>query len=345
MQRLTKNDKRSNLKCNFGVILLLHLIFNTLIVFLLMAFSIELFLFLLRIKNARVRYFCRLLPIFKIPFDALIFFAYGESLFINLNPFSCEVYVSDLLLKFFPIHTEKHLIIPQYIAGQISSFYLTCFTVITLMIALLGISRKISQLLRSIKYLKEVIHSSYPCSREIQNKTLKEACEKRKVTILVSCRISTPFAAFLRHILIPEKLLEDLSSEEFDAIVAHEFQHLYWKDPIINVFCSFLGCLFWWIPTKWWLKRVMAEQETGSDTSVFQFGINHFALLEAIAKTIRRAKSFKEMSIASFLFSPRENDQLKRLQNLSSGKKGSHLTCSITCLGLCILTFFSLWMC
>src|ERR1700722_145167 len=133
--------------------MILHFILNSLFVFLILSLLIESFFYLFRIKNARVRYFCRFLPILKLPFDFSVFLFYGESVLINLNPFSCEIYVHELLTQLFGIKeissVQEHLVIPQYIAKQIPSFWLHSLTCVVIVITTVGILRKCIQFLSS----------------------------------------------------------------------------------------------------------------------------------------------------------------------------------------------------
>src|SRR5436189_2644348 len=109
--------------------MILHLILNSLFVFVLLASTIEFLLFVFQINNLRTRYLCRLLPILKIPFDLLVFTFFDESLWMNLNPFSCEIYVYELLSRFISLPmldavVQTHLIIPQYLAAQMPASWL-----------------------------------------------------------------------------------------------------------------------------------------------------------------------------------------------------------------------------
>lgn len=65
--------------------MILQVLLNSFLVFFILAFIVEACLFLFRIKNARVRYVCRLVPILKLPFDLLVFAVYGEGSVLTLS--------------------------------------------------------------------------------------------------------------------------------------------------------------------------------------------------------------------------------------------------------------------
>lgn len=338
-----------------GLILqmILHLILNSLIVFLALALFVELILYTLRVKNLRICYLCRSLPILKIPFDLLIFLFYGDSLFINLNPLSCEIYVQELIASFFPAYmpqaTTEHLIIPQYIASQISSLWLLALTIVVVLGATAGIIRKLFQFFHSRSYLKHVLQSSSPCSRRILNIPLQNTLQQLHAIVLISPDVEIPFAANSRYILFPQKLLNKLTQNEFEAVISHEIEHLRWRDPFLKLLCALICTICWWIPTNWWLKRFIADQEQASDAGVHLYGIDRCALASAVTKTLRNASNIPFDTTAICLFDSSQSTHLKRIErilNASGIASGNQYVPScILGLAICLVAFVSLWMC
>ena len=335
--------------------MILHLILNSLIVFICLALIIEFFLFSMRIKNSRIRYICRSLPFLKIPFDISIFLFYGDSLFINLNPLSCEIYVFDLISKLLPTQitqissTNEHLIIPQYIAMLIPSFWLDGLTIMVILIAAGGIIRKLCQLFASRKYLEKVLSSSIPFDGVIINKQLQQHIENSKAIILVSPDIEIPCAADTRYILLPQNKLSELSREELEAVIAHELQHLKWKDPLLNLLYSLVCSLCWWIPTGWWLKRLIAEQEQASDAGIHNYGIDNFALATAVTKILYKAKNIKFNTSAMCFLGSSKSTHVNRIKYILNAHAVSasnrYVLSSVLATILCSISFVSLWMC
>lgn len=333
--------------------MILHFIFNTFIVFIVLALAVELFLTVFRVKNSRVRYVCRSLPFLKIPFDMIIFLTYGESLLINLNPFSCEIYVYELISKLFSVpmvlSEGEHLIIPQYIAQQMPPFWLGCLTVAVVLTACAGIGRKMIQLFSSKQHVRHIVSLSEPWKGTITNNQLQEHLLKLNAAILVSQEIEIPFAASPRYILLPESMLEELSQDELESVIAHELQHLRWRDPILKFFCSLTCALCWWIPAGWWLKRLVADQEQASDAGINAYGIDNHALASAIAKILFKAKDVKFDTTAMCLLGSSKSihvDRLKHVLNeqeiLQNSRFAFHTIFAVV---LSLLAFMSLWMC
>lgn len=335
--------------------MILHLVLNSLLIFLSLAIIIELFLLIFKVHNSRIKYLCRSFPFIKIPFDLLIFVFYGDSLFINLNPFSCDVYVYQILHKLFPSYisvnstADEHLIIPQYFAAQLSHFWLNCLTVFTLTVAFAGIAYKIIQLAQSKKQIRHLLCSSVPSTKAISNAKLRNDLESLRTKIFVSADIEIPFATHPNYIVLPQTILKELSDEEFEAVIAHELQHLKWKDPLVKLIYSFICSLCWWIPTQWWLTRLIEDQEQASDASVEHYEMDRIALASAIAKVLKKVKQTPVNTTAACLLSSSKLTLASRLTHILNEHTFSlrnRYTVSyvFACL-MSFLAFISLWMC
>jgi len=334
--------------------MLFHLILNSFFVFCILALLIECTLRIFNIKNGRIRTFCRALPFLKIPCDLFVFGFYGDSLLANFNPFSCDIFLTNLASSLFSSHFQtelspgQHVIIPQYIAMFIPSHWLHFFLVITIIISIVMSLKKFFQFIASKLYLKNILRSSSPCTRPISNEQLRNNIQKLQALILTSTEITIPFAANKQFILFPENLVAELSQEEFEAIVAHELEHLLWKDPLLKVYCAGICALLWWIPTGWWLRRLEDEQERASDASIHRYGMDHLVLGAAIIKVIHRVKGLKyELPIACH-FASSKNNNLKRFKDILEAHPASQKYDRSRCIvgtAFCLLTFICFWMC
>jgi beta-lactamase regulating signal transducer with metallopeptidase domain len=144
--------------------------------------------------------------------------------------------------------------------------------------------------------------------------------------------------------------MEELSQDEFEAVVAHEFEHLRWKDPLLKIFCSSISTLCWWIPTIWWLKKLEIDQEEASDSGLGKYGIDSVFLASAIIKVLEKAKSLKmtyDLAPTCSLHSSKSN--IKRFEALLNSDHKAQSPFfrwaeAIGCL-LCSLAFICFWMC
>ncbi len=330
--------------------MLLHFIINSLLVFLGLNLAIGLFLRLFKVSG-RLAAFLRLLPFAKLPFDFLVFSCLGGSLFINLNPFSCEIYVCDLLAKtFFPsllAAPNSHLILPQYVAQLIPPLYLALFAILAASLALIGAGLKVARLIASRIYLRKLVRLASPCSRPILNDKLRESIEKRSIQLLVSSQTPLPFALGKEMIVLPEKLMEpgSLTQEEFESVIAHEQAHLKWRDPLFKQLLSFLSSLCWWLPMKKALIELIDEQERAADGAVLDFGIERKTLASAITTIAEKTRQESFQIPAICLFQGSHTPSMRRVQELLSLKKPPHIALTLLATLTCLFAFMSLWMC
>lgn len=314
-----------------------HIFFNTVMIFFLLSLFIEFILFACRIKNSRIKTFFRLLPLIKIPLDILLLKVFYMNSFFNLNPFSCEYYLLKKVKQLLPFE-----IFDSPAIGFIFLFAL-------FFISLFFISRKIVQLITCQKYLKHVFQSSTPYTKPFGNQQLDRDILKAKAKIMISPDTHSPFATLSSHIVIPQTLMDTLSQEEFEAVVAHELGHLHWKDPHIKLISQFIGSLFWWIPLQWWLKKLELDQEEACDQAVYQYGIDTLSLASAIVKTISIGKEKKRHQLIICPMALAKNVHINRLKNILDFKRtlsfNSRYVNSIIATASCMVIFFTWWIC
>jgi beta-lactamase regulating signal transducer with metallopeptidase domain len=91
-------------------------------------------------------------------------------------------------------------------------------------------------------------------------------------------------------LLLPEGLLERLSAEEMQAVLAHEFCHLRRRDNLTFALHMITQTLFWFYPLTWWLgRRLVIERERACDEMVLAAGHDAGAYGAGILKVCRLA--------------------------------------------------------
>ena len=86
-------------------------------------------------------------------------------------------------------------------------------------------------------------------------------------------------------ILIPAGMLSGLSPNQVEAIIAHEFAHIYRADFLFNLIQSLIEILFFFHPAVWWLsKEIRRERELCCDDLAVATLGDAFTYAEALTR-------------------------------------------------------------
>ena len=87
-------------------------------------------------------------------------------------------------------------------------------------------------------------------------------------------------------ILLPASLLTQLSSQQVEAIIAHELAHLHRHDYWINLLQSVVEVVLFYHPAIWWMSSVVrTEREKCCDDLAVQWCTNPVVYAQALAAT------------------------------------------------------------
>lgn len=147
--------------------------------------------------------------------------------------------------------------------------------------------------------------------------------------------------------MFPTQLLQNLSGEEVEAIIVHEMAHLRWKDCVVRLVCSWITALFWWIPTRWWQKRIEEAQELAADAAIHKAGISGVVLAGAILKTAQSIKRHKFLPAFSLVGD--KSPLTKRVGMILKGPRSLPIGFSVVQYGLLLsvlvsILFGTLWI-
>lgn len=98
-----------------------------------------------------------------------------------------------------------------------------------------------------------------------------ERSRTRNVEILTSDRLKVPTALGFTHpaVIIPERLLHELSPSELKQVMLHELAHLNRWDDWTNLALQLLKVVFCFHPAVWWIdRRIALEREMACDDAV-----------------------------------------------------------------------------
>ena len=81
------------------------------------------------------------------------------------------------------------------------------------------------------------------------------------------------YGVFRPLLLLPEGIIENLTPEQWKAVVAHELCHVRRRDNLIGLLQMFVETVFWFHPVTWWIgKRIFEERERTCDEEVLRLG-------------------------------------------------------------------------
>lgn len=311
-----------------------NLIINSFLAYFTIGILLKIFIFFFRVKNPRFLSILLCVPIFKLILDPFLYDFSRWTYFHDLNPlhaeansrlFSATICCPDFQQGFFPIFSAIGFsmkdgltftladIISYAFPQNILKGFILIFATITLFSATLFTIR----LINSILALFKLTANAYPCNRELKHPDLIKKIKDKKIQLILSNDISTPCAFSLRQnwICLPSHLIDNLTDQEFEAIIAHELTHLECHDGLLRLLCTFLASLFWWIPMKRRLNSIERAQELACDRQINTFHIKRSSLLSAIFKTLQAEKESSALPIFASSFA-KESYLKKRIRAL-----------------------------
>lgn len=331
---------------------LISILLSSIIAFASVAFIVEMSLILLqryaKFNNGRTRALLRCLPFVSLSID-LLFNAF--SIGYLFNPLNCQSCVQKLILfLFFPdlkSYLYSHEIsLLEHLGEATSHAIFTGISIIFIALTLFFVLRKVIEAVFVRKMLQSMLRDGIRCSRQIENTFLIKALQKNGVRIYVSHEIDIPMATHSNIIFIPKIVESHFSQEEFEAIVAHELEHILWKDPHVRFFSQLITAIFWWVPTYEFRKKLEFEQEVACDQSINRYRIQENSLASALVKITTHAKK-KTYEVFCY-FIKKKHILLQRLEALlniksKSSKYHEWMSFFVVILASLIILFCALW--
>jgi beta-lactamase regulating signal transducer with metallopeptidase domain len=62
-------------------------------------------------------------------------------------------------------------------------------------------------------------------------------------------------------LLLPKRLVAELTPAQLDTVIAHELAHLARRDDLVRLLETVVSCLFWWNPIVWFARRELHAAE------------------------------------------------------------------------------------
>ncbi len=275
---------------------ILNIFINSFLAFFTVALLVEGIIFLFRIRQGRWTASLRTLPLLKLVLDLFLYDFSRWSYAQGINPLTCEEGTRTLsILTGYPTSSIQFtapsnttFTLADLVAYSLPSMWLHTLALLIVCCSLFFLIKKCATYYRSFKFLHTLSQNSQPLSREVGSASLKAYLQKSKALVLAPSNFaSSPFVAGWMHpvVYISSSLSTTLSQQEYDSVLAHESEHIRYKDNLTRLILGFIQSLFWWIPTKWLQNRIEEGQEIGCDLHCKKYGIDPVDLASAISKS------------------------------------------------------------
>ena len=166
---------------------------------------------------------------------------------------------------------------------------------------------------------------------------------KKSVAILESTLVKMPMTiGYLKPvILLPIGLINHLSIEQTEAVLAHELAHIARKDYLFNILQSVMEVLFYFNPAVWLISaHIRRERENCCDDIAVRVCGSSLNYVKALVSVEEVSQRLPHLAMA---FSNNKNHLLMRVQRiLKQPQKKSRLGERLIA-ALCIMTTFTLF--
>jgi hypothetical protein len=159
-------------------------------------------------------------------------------------------------------------------------------------------------------------------------KTLADFSSGRSVTLATSERMSVPAAIgfFRPMIVIPVWALRELTSDELNIILLHEFAHLRRGDAWTNLLQKTVRALFVFHPAVWWIEnRLSLEREMACDDRVLAETSNPRGYAKCLIALLEKSVARRGLAMAQALVGRAREASLRLAQILDVARPNTGL--------------------
>ena len=149
---------------------------------------------------------------------------------------------------------------------------------------------------------------------------------KRKVQVWVSELVSSPVTiGFLKPIiLVPMAAINQLTTQQLEAVLLHELSHIKRFDYLINLLINAIQAILYFNPfVKAFIKITETEREKSCDEMVIQFQYNSLEYASALLELEKVNHSQRLLALSA---AGNKNDLLHRIENILNVPKKSMLS-------------------
>ncbi len=186
---------------------------------------------------------------------------------------------------------------------------------------LFGAALFLMRLLGSVSYIYYLkSRMNFPTDEywtEMMQKLSVKSGLKRTVDLVESAMVRTPMVVghLKPMILFPMGMINKLTPEEVEGILAHELAHVIRHDYVFNIIQSIVEALFYYHPAVWWLStQIRNERESACDDIAINLINSKMNYAKALVSIQEMA--YYPMNMALGFAGQRKNQFMMRMQRI-----------------------------
>jgi beta-lactamase regulating signal transducer with metallopeptidase domain len=273
----------------------------------------------LRKKSARLRYVVSNISLFMVLAMSVATFCYHY----DFNKEAKDIVFIETQATTQPITIQQYnsTTIQNPLSIEAFKDYFNHNLPLIVTIWVLGVAIFILKLLGSVSYIYYLkSRMNFPTDEywnDMKLRLAQRAGITKSIELVESALVRTPMV--IGHlkpmILFPLGVINKLSAQEVEAILAHELAHILRHDYIFNILQSVVEALFYFHPAVWWLSsQIRNERESACDEIAIDLINSKINFAKALV-TIQEM-AFYPMSPALAFSGQRKNQFVMRMQRI-----------------------------
>jgi beta-lactamase regulating signal transducer with metallopeptidase domain len=161
-------------------------------------------------------------------------------------------------------------------------------------------------------------------------KAVADFSSSRSVTLATSERVSVPAAIGFFHpvIVLPAWALRELTPNELNVILLHEFAHLRRGDAWTNLLQKFVRAVFLFHPAVWWIEsRLSLEREMACDDQVLAETANPRGYAKCLVALLEKSVARRGVAMAQAVVHRAREASLRLAQILDLSRPATKHVC------------------
>jgi beta-lactamase regulating signal transducer with metallopeptidase domain len=202
------------------------------------------------------------------------------------------------------IWLSKGTLIERTSFWSVSDVWARDICIAWLAVSLLGLVRVALGILNLRRLRRDALRIEISLLSAAVQETLTSLRSSRSVELALSSRVSVPavIGFFKPIILLPAWALEELSSEQLNAVLMHELAHLRRWDDWTNLAQKLVRALFFFHPAIWWIDHQLSfEREMACDEFVLARTRNPQAYAQCLVSLAEKSLLRRTVAFAQAL--------------------------------------------